>query len=253
MGLWQGAWMWCVDGYHLQKYFSQQASYKWANRLKDGKEPELSLPDCLDHFPYHSWCAWDLCSALLSVIMWATQWDWKEFHHQLPIPNRPSSLPLRGHPLFLLGEPPPEPSVALHTSHRMLGEPESHIAVTQASQVQSCNMAHYSPPRTLTTQPQLLYMLFLYVRSFFQLLFRLHSIMVLDQGASCFMRIRLRTRREMGEASLPFSVCPLPCLWFLHSLHLSASASIDCKTEKEIESWGSQGKKVWWNHMGHCF
>ena len=64
MGLWQGAWMWCVDGYHLQKYFSQQASYKWANRLKDGKEPELSLPDCLDHFPFEIFalpCRLSLC------------------------------------------------------------------------------------------------------------------------------------------------------------------------------------------------
>lgn len=150
----------------LQKCYSQQASYKWANRLKDGKVPELSLPDCQDHFPYHSWCAWDLCSALPSVILWATQCDWKEFHHQFPILNLPSSLPLRGHPLFLLSEPPPEPSVALHTSHRMLGESESHISVTQASQVQSCNMTHYSPTDFDNTTTAALYVVsVIYTRS----------------------------------------------------------------------------------------
>lgn len=150
----------------LQKCYSQQASYKWANRLKDGKVPELSLPDCQDHFPYYSWCAWDLCSALPSVILWATQCDWKEFHHQFPILNLPSSLPLRGHPLFLLSEPPPEPSVALHTSHRMLGESESHISVTQASQVQSCNMTHYSPTDFDNTTTAALYVVsVIYTRS----------------------------------------------------------------------------------------
>lgn len=40
MRLWQGAWVWYMDGYHLQKYFSQ-VSCKWANKLKEVKVPEL--------------------------------------------------------------------------------------------------------------------------------------------------------------------------------------------------------------------
>lgn len=110
-----------------------------------------------------------------------------------------------------------------------------------------------SLPRALTTQLQLLYVLFL-----------LHTLVLLaviqirlHNGAGSkhflFHEEKIEDKERDGGASLPFSVCPLPCLWFLHSLHLSASASIDRKTEKEIESWSSQGKKVWWDHMGHCF
>ena len=79
------------------------------------------------------------------------------------------------------------------------------------------------------------------------MLFLLHTLVLLaviqirlHNGAGSkhflFHEEKIEDKERDGGASLPFSVCPMPCLWFLHSLHLSASASIDRKTEKEIES-----------------
>lgn len=129
----------CGNTFHSKRVTSEQTGLKmaryqsWVCPIAKIISPTILVVHEIFALP----CRLSLCGQ--------PQWDWKEFHHQLPIPNPPSSLPLRGHPLFLLREPPPEPSAAPHTSHRMLGEPESHIAVTQASQVQSCDMAHYSP------------------------------------------------------------------------------------------------------------
>lgn len=77
------------------------------------------------------------------VIIWPTHWSWKGFY-QLPAPNPPSSLWLRGRYIFLLREPPLM-SGPLHTAYDAERARVIRFSDFGASQVQNHNTARYPP------------------------------------------------------------------------------------------------------------
>lgn len=187
-----------------------------------------------------------------SVLVWPTPWGWKEFHHQSPIPNPPGSL--RGHPVFLLSEPPLESHLLLLTCHAWCWESQSHM-------FQWLELPRYRTVTWRTTLPwafdnttkAALYVVSVtHARSFGR-----YSGQTLWW---CWVKAFLFSwgqdwalGEEMGRASLPLLCLPiaLPVVSaFPSSLCLSFPWSV--KQKKRFESWSSHGK-AWRDHMGHSF
>lgn len=144
MGLWQGAWMWCVDGYHLQKCFSQQGVTSEQTGLTMAR--------------YQSW----VCP--IAKIISPTILDVREIFAlpcHLSLCGQPSgtgksfiiNFQYLTHPAVCHWGAIPR-SFLVSVSRAVCGS--SHVtwdagriratrSVTQASQVRSCNVAHSSP------------------------------------------------------------------------------------------------------------